>query len=102
MCLTLAKRTNRFRPQGRHQSGNGSCPKADIVRRAVIDQVWDFLAVFERGTLRQHVLVTVVTRQIGGRHCILDRVIEYLLKIALRMLVKTKNDALFTGLTYRL
>lgn len=29
-------------PHGRHRSGDGSFPKADIVRRAAIDRVWDF------------------------------------------------------------
>lgn len=40
-------------PQGRHQSGDGGCPKADIVGRTAIDRVWDFLAVSTQRVERQ-------------------------------------------------
>lgn len=41
-CQFQERQTGSNRLQGRHQSGNGGCPKADIVKRAVIDHVWDF------------------------------------------------------------
>lgn len=63
----MQEQTVGSRLQGRHRSGDGGCPKADIVRRTATGRVWDISAFSQRQDERK-LKPGADIRRLSGRH----------------------------------